>query len=248
MTYPVETVELALQLRREARSATEISRRIGVPRPTVRDWVAGRVPRRSRLENSCSQCGGAIHDLAALPIDYVYLLGLYLGDGCLSTHPRGVYKLRLALDAKYPAIIDEAAGAMARAMPPSKVAQRLSTSNYIEVYAYSRAWPCLFPQHGPGPKHKRRIKLAAWQWELVERAPRLLIKGLIHSDGCRFMNTGRKWRHPRYAFSNASQDIRGIFCDACDLLGIHYTYAPRKVYVSRKVDVALLDEFIGPKC
>jgi hypothetical protein len=53
--------------------------------------------------------------------------------------------------------------------------------------------------------------------------------------------------NPRYLFTNASDDIRGIFCDACDLLGLHWTEAPRTVYVSRKADVARMDEFVGPK-
>jgi hypothetical protein len=74
------------------------------------------------------------------------------------------------------------------------------------------------------------------------------LRGLIHSDGCRFINTGSGgWRHPRYSFTNYSDDIRGIFTDACDLMGIRWTTAPNVVYVSRKADVALLDTFIGPK-
>lgn len=59
---------------------------------------------------------------------------------------------------------------------------------------------------------------------------------------------GTKWSCPRYAFSNCSADIQRIFCDACDLLGVRYTFASgRTVYVSRKADVARLDTFIGPK-
>lgn len=62
------------------------------------------------------------------------------------------------------------------------------------------------------------------------------------------MNTGRGgWRHPRYVFANISADIRRIFTDACDLLGLHWTAAGRNIYVSRKADVARMDEFIGPK-
>jgi hypothetical protein len=71
---------------------------------------------------------------------------------------------------------------------------------------------------------------------------------LIQSDGCRFMNTGTNWKHPRYAFSNLSKDIQRIFSDACDLLGLHWTRAGHKtIYVSRKADVAVLDRFVGPK-
>ncbi|HEX8648567.1 MAG TPA: hypothetical protein VF715_16860, partial [Thermoleophilaceae bacterium] len=82
---------------------------------------------------------------------------------------------------------------------------------------------------------------------LVERSPELLVRGLIHSDGCRFENTGRGWSNPRYVFSNASDDIRGIFERACALLGLHTTRSTRAVYVSRKADVARMDEFVGPK-
>jgi hypothetical protein len=107
--------------------------------------------------------------------------------------------------------------------------------------------PCLFPQHGPGRKHERRIALAGWQRTLVAKHPEQLLRGLIHSDGCRFVNTGRKWRHPRYSFSNRSEDILRIFRETCDLVGVRWTTAPHTVYVSRVRDVALLDEFIGPK-
>jgi hypothetical protein len=58
---------------------------------------------------------------------------------------------------------------------------------------------------------------------------------------------GPCWCHARYSFFNYSDDICAIFCHACDLLGVRWTTAPRTVYVSRKADVALLDEFIGPK-
>ena len=61
------------------------------------------------------------------------------------------------------------------------------------------------------------------------------------------MNTGRAWRHPRYVFVNLSLDIRRIFTDACDLLGLRWTTSGSKVYVSRKADVATMDRFIGPK-
>ena len=83
----------------------------------------------------------------------------------------------------------------------------------------------------------------------MERWPDQLLRGLINSDGCRFENTGRgNWRWPRYSFSQASTDIKRIFCDACDRMGLHWTPArERTIYVSRMVDVATLDKFIGPK-
>ena len=109
-----------------------------------------------------------------------------------------------------------------------------------------------FPQHGPGRKHKRVIKLADWQVRAVERHPHLLLRGLIHSDGCRFTNTVRHARktyeYVRYNFSNRSADIRRIFCDTCDLLGIEWRVMNAwNISVARRASVARLDEFIGPK-
>jgi hypothetical protein len=238
MTYPAAVVTQSLELAGQGCSATEIGRLLGIPRATVRDWMRGRVPRRTRARS----------DLENLPPAYVHLLGLYLGDGCLSAHPRGVYKLRISLDARYPNVMEECEDAMRAVMPCSRL-NVVDYCTWFELYSYSKQWPRLFPQHGPGKKHERLIELTRWQWELVRERPDLLLRGLLHSDGCRFVNTGRGgWAHPRYSFMNKSADIRAIFCAACDLLGLRWTSsANRTIYVSRKDDVALLDLLVGPK-
>jgi hypothetical protein len=192
-------------------------------------------------------CGQAEHDFQALPREYTYLLGIYLGDGCLSRHARGVYRLRIALDSAYPRIVDEVAEAMSAVMPRNLVGRVVRAYNCVDLYSYSRAWRCLFPQHGAGRKHERTISLRAWQWLMVEDNPEMLLRGLIHSDGCRFINTGRRWRHPRYVFDNRSADIHFLFREACELLGLRWTRTKYRTYVSRKADVARMDEFVGPK-
>jgi hypothetical protein len=252
------TVAEALRLRdEEGLGPRRAAKRLGISTWTVRDWYAGNLPAHSRPEGRpwCPQCGAAAHQLEELPQEYVYVLGLYLGDGTISSHPRGVHKLRITLDVRYPGIVDECERAMAVTMPRSQASRLLKPSNCWEVYSYSRSWPCLFPQHGPGRKHERRIWLAEWQQVLAERWPEALIRGMIQSDGCRFINTGRGgWRHPRYVFSNLSSDLTSIFCTACDCLGLRWTAAFPKdeskaiaIYVSRKDDVARMDEFVGPK-
>lgn len=251
--HATDRIEEALALANAGGTATEIARLTGLPRSTVRDWMRGALPRIRG--GTCPRCAGAPHDFAALPAEYMYLLGVYLGDGCISAHARGVYRLRLFLDVAYPRIIDACEAAIRTLLPDNKIARQSRSGGFpnsasnsnIELSAYSRSWPCLLPQHGPGRKHERPIVLSPWQEDLLALHPQALLRGLIHSDGCRFINTGTNWRHPRYAFSNASDDIRRIFCAACDAIGVHWTAAPRTVYVSRKRDVALLDEFIGPK-
>ncbi|WP_207782272.1 hypothetical protein [Phytoactinopolyspora limicola] len=100
-------------------------------------------------------------------------------------------------------------------------------------------------------KHTRKIELAQWQQELVDQDPRPLLRGLIHSDGCRALNRayGTKYPpYPRYEFTNASADIRTIFTRACDAIGVEWRPSrPRVISVARRPSVAILDSFIGPK-
>jgi len=245
--HPRTAVEAALELGGRGLNATEVGRKLGIPRGTVRDWLAGSAPHHAHGPHGCDRCGSA-HDLTLLGQSYVYLLGLYLGDGSIATHRRAVYRLRIVLDIKYPGIIDSAAEAMC-AVRHGRVNTQLRRDNCVEVSSYWKCWPCLFPQHGPGPKHARSIALTDWQTELVGCWPEQLLRGLIHSDGCRFTNTGRcNWVCPRYSFTQVSEDIKSIFCEACDLMGLHWTRSgERVIYVSRKADVATLDRFIGPK-
>lgn len=188
---------------------------------------------------------------------YSYLLGLYLGDGHVSgRRPRK--QLLIALDAGYPEVIDECWTAMTLTMPGCRVARYKMAGECVRVAGASTRWLEAFPQHGPGRKHERPIILEPWQREIVDAFPREFLRGLIHSDGCRTVNrfetrlpSGRvaEYAYPRYFFSNLSADIRGLFCEYCDMLGIRWTQSShRNISVSHRRSVAALDEFIGPKC
>jgi hypothetical protein len=175
---------------------------------------------------------------------------MYLGDGCIATTAKGVHRLRIACDMKYPGIILEVSIAMLEVMPTSRVGTqwRLGGGWGAEVYSYSKAWVCLFPQHGPGPKHERKIALEPWQQEIVESQPEQFIRGLIHSDGCRVRNHVNGKDYTRYFFCQVSEDIKALFCRSLDQLGIHYTRNDHKnVSIARRPDVARLDEFVGAK-
>jgi len=133
---------------------------------------------------------------------------------------------------------------------------RTQAVGYTSVFSYWKHWPCLFPQHGPGPKHRRRIELAGWQQEIVARHPGRLLRGLFHSDGCRIVNwatrpvAGRtkRYEYPRYMFSNESADIMRICQEALDLLGITWRMPRRNALsVARRPAVLALDQHVGPK-
>jgi len=239
-----EEFDAARQLIAAGINDCEIARRLGIPRPTIQDWRR-RPQRRSRLDSGLP-CGSK-HDFAALaPAPYSYLLGLYLGDGCIS-RDRRVWKLRIVLDKKYPAIIDRCRLAIDMLMPGQSAAVQ-SLKGCVEVSLYSKHWPCFLPQHGAGRKHKRRIILEPWQQALVDQATEEFVLGLIHSDGCRVVANDRRVRSIRYHFSNRSEDIIGLFTAALDNLGIHWTRSTKYIVsIYRKADTARLDEFIGPK-
>ncbi len=116
------------------------------------------------------------------------------------------------------------------------------------VNCYWKHWPCVFPQHGPGVKHRRCIQLATWQEEVVADEPGRFLRGLIHSDGSRDLNRVNGKAYPRYQFTNASEDILGIFTRACDHLGVRWRRSDyRTISIARRDDVVKLDGVIGPK-
>jgi hypothetical protein len=149
---------------------------------------------------------------------------------------------------RYPAVIAECAIAMGAVMPKNRVLVRKLHTQAVEIGSYSKAWPLVFPQHGPGRKHLRKIELAPWQTEIVERYPRQFLRGLIHSDGCRSLNRVNGKDYPRYLFVQVWNDIRRLFCETCHQLGIRYTQSNWKtISIARRRSVALLDSFVGPK-
>ncbi len=127
-----------------------------------------------------------------------------------------------------------------------------STERARKIESRRKHWPCLLPQHGPGRKHERPIVLADWQERLVADHPWPLIRGLIHSDGCRAINRvvvrGKAYEYPRYFFSNRSRDILGILGEALDRVGVAWRYnLPISISIAKRAAVALMDEHVGPK-
>lgn len=229
----------------------EVARRAGITRSTVQRWRTRGLPTRRRATPPTTDWSPRDERV------YAYLLGVYLGDGCLSRR-RGDIKLAIYLDAAYPGIVGEVEAAIEATMPRLKVHRYYRpNSRAVVLGSWSANWLVAFPQDGPGKKHQRRIELVGWQREITHAHPRELLRGLIHSDGCRCINRfsvdlphrgRREYSYARYFFSNLSADIRRIFTDHCDLLGIRWSMSnPRNVSMSHRQSVRLLDEFIGEK-
>lgn len=177
------------------------------------------------------------------------MLGQYLGDGHIASTRKGVFVLRVFSFSGYPQIVVECGNAIRSVMPASKVSfNPVPGVRLIIVTSHSKHWPCQFPQHGPGRKHERPIRLRQWQAEIVQDHPEAFLRGLVHSDGCRVINRVKTYEYARYFFSNASDDIRRLFTDSCDRLGIAWKQSNQRVIsIAQKGAVAEMDTFIGPK-
>ena len=186
---------------------------------------------------------------------YAYLLALYLGDGHIARGPREVYALAIACSDDWPGLKEAARWAMSAVMPASKVCC-VQQPGCTMVKSYSKHWTCLFPQHGPGYKHQRQIRLQAWQEIIVRKFSAEFARGLFHSDGWRGVNRVRRtladgdhwYEYPRYIFGNESVDILRLCGETLDRLGVAWRFSRRNsISVARREAVARLDEFVGPK-
>jgi hypothetical protein len=181
------------------------------------------------------------------PADYAFLLGMYLGDGNISRVGR-TYSLRITLDARYPRIIDETAAVLRRCLHRNRVnCVTKDAGSAVVVVAHSVHLPCLFPQHGPGKKHERDVSLESWQQDLVDRAPWAVLRGLLWSDGCSFVNRTGRYEYLSWHFSNRSPHIRALFARTCDAVGIaHREYADH-FRINRRACSELLCAHVGVK-
>jgi hypothetical protein len=228
----------------------------GVALKTIRRWRReyqrrGRPRGQAHTIVPCPRCGPADLDGSA----YSELLGWYLGDGHLSLGRRGVWSLHIYNDQRYNIGNARLQDLMRRVKPNGRPHTRLVPGCVITTMGWKH-WLCLFPQHGPGRKHERRIELEPWQREVVEAFPADFLRGLFHSDGCRARNWTRRlvagemkrYDYPRWQFTNNSDDIRALCCWALDLVGVPWRPSYwTTISVSRREAVARLDELIGPK-
>ncbi|MEV7105021.1 transcriptional regulator [Streptomyces atroolivaceus] len=256
--YDLDTRKRALAIVAQGFSQNSVSKQTGISRAALRSWLKRIEPSGYGRGAECPRCSEA-QRLPDDPAAYSYLLGLYLGDGCVSSTKRGVYSLRIACADAWPGLIDACAKAVQSARPANKVC-RVQSQGCQYVTSFSKHWPCLFPQHGPGKKHDRKIALEAWQQQIVDAHPWDFIRGLIHSDGCRVINwttrlvrgEQKRYEYPRYFFTNKSDDIRKLFSDTLTAVGVEWTTlargsAPFNISVARRASVALMDAHVGPK-
>ncbi len=187
----IEEVRLVQVLIEQGLNDCEISRRTG--RSAPHESSAGDTVNSGTLRQR--RCGGEAaarvrspsHDFGNLAIEDGYLLGIYFGDGHLAQvlediPPADPMDQRLSRLSSLSAS-RRWTGHAGR----SKVGiVRVGMSQTAEIYSYSKAWPCLLSQHGPGMEHLTKPSnstLAGSGERDPIRIQGRLLRGLIHSDG-----------------------------------------------------------------
>ena len=250
--HDVPLRQLALNLLAVGMPRRDVCRILDVGYNSTYRWERRLQPTHKTSYIRCFRCNS---EPPPDPAAYLYLLGQYLGDGHIRPSGRS-HCLSITCCTDYPQIEAEVVASIRTTMGNSVFFRGRPDVGCRNVESTTMHWLCVFPQAGPGRKHTRPIVLEPWQLELVRQDPRPLIRGLIHSDGWRGTNwttktvggTTKKYTYPRYQFSNRSDDIRRIFTDALDRLGIAWRQSNQwTISVARRDAVAALDEFVGPK-
>lgn len=164
------------------------------------------------------------------------------------------HRLRIFLDSKYGLILEQSEALLRRSFPDNKVGRQLMYGGTMTILSlYSRHLLCLFPQHGPGYKHEREIRLEPWQVEATQSHPWSLLRGLIRSDGCSFINRTGPYEYLSFYFSNRSKDIARIFEQARRAVGVRFRSNHNdkrqlwEIRINRRESVALICEHVGVK-
>lgn len=193
---------------------------------------------------------------------YAYILGFYLGDGCLgqpNKTGRG-FVLQITNQADFLDMNTRIVAALECLFPTKRVTfyKRLN-SNAIDIKLCAMDLNILFP-HGKGTKHTRKIVLERWQKDIIREYPKSFIRGMLESDGCRFAPRLKACpTYIIYQFHNCSKDLHLIIHEIANQLGLAYTFRDSKserkgkavqsfiTSFNRKEDVNFLDSFIGKK-
>lgn len=240
--YTEEQRKEALSLFAENNNASQTASKLLIPRHTVRAWVAGGV---TRDEDSKIATISPLEFNLEQKKAYSYILGLYLGDGCISkTHKENVFRMRIILDTVYLTLNKYAIKNLQTIFPNNKVTiTKVLNQNCVTLSVYSSLLPEVFPHTGLGMKHLRKIELTDWQKEII--IPKNIIQGLFHSDGSYYLTENR---YDTFAFTNMSYDIKTIYDTYLNKLGVFCSRNLRaKAIYSYGINAILLKELIGTK-
>jgi hypothetical protein len=195
------TTEYILSLYFDERlSIRQIASRLAVDKSTIVRLLQD-APLRSRSEAA---------EIRQEPLSFVgkleelaYLVGIYLGDGCLIQVSR-TELLDIACDVKYQGLISRFTGLVSQVFGKAPVLQKDESSNCIHIRLYGNGISAVLGVD-LGPKGKRDLYIPAWIKENEDFA-RWCIRGLFETDGYVHHRRGRD-RSIVVGFSNTNETL-----------------------------------------
>ncbi len=254
---PDSEARTVFELKEEGRTDREIEQLTGVPVNTIRAWRNRGLPSALRDHADqrplCSICGGAEHDLVVRSrYAYSYLLGMYLGDGCLTRNGRS-WMLRVTLDIGYPGIIHECCDAIEEIRGEKRpLPRRRSDGTQCVVVSWTwHRWRCYsrstVPAASIGGEFYWRPGSGRSSMRHLDRSYEVSFTQTAGAVSTACTSTGRTTHTPGTS-SRTGPTTSATFTDTCEQLGIEWRQWTRyHVSVARQGSVALLDTFVGPK-
>ena len=136
-------------------------------------------------------------------VELAYLVGVYLGDGCLVQISR-TELLDIACDSKYHGLIERFTNLVIRVFGKAPVLQKDPSSNCVHIRLYGKGINTTLGMD-PGPKNRRDLHIPSWIKE-NEDFTRWCLRGLFETDGYIHYRRGRN-RSVVVGFSNTNESL-----------------------------------------
>lgn len=261
--YTEEQKQQAIFLFENGMNKTKISKELDIPRATIKGWTTPKyIKKTDKPRNSYIPIVDfdAYLDTPEKRKAYSFIMAVYLCDGYINIMKnQRTYSIRLCNDTRYPNNTQEWANNL-KILFPENVCNIYNpkNSNCNQVKLYSRKIIDLFPQHGAGAKHARKLTILDWQMRIISEYPEQFIRGCIQSDGCIYQQIiknkkGGKTSYKRYNFVNKSEDIMDLFLSTLKLVGVNkekYWHESRQIFVAQNFpqeSIKILEQIISCK-
>lgn len=252
MKYNIKIIENVLSEYEKNKNISHISKIFDIPRATIKYWINSNILNSIKIREDIDResIGSVYEHISLNKKDYSFILGLYLGDGCITENGRNnsSYKLRIAQDNKYPNVISIIQNSLSNFF--GKDSKLINGKGCTHITIYDKYLPIYFPQHGKGFKHDRKIKLNDFQSKNIDDVE--LLRGLWLSDGSFYIAKHGKYEYERYNFTNKSVDLIEIFGCLLDKLDVKYSKRIKRngvwtIEVQNRKYVSILKDILGTK-
>jgi hypothetical protein len=247
MKYDMKIIEKVLRDFENGKNKLQLSKEYNIPRTTLKYWIKNKELNKRPLverKNTSKSIKTIEIEIENNREVYNYILGLYLGDGCISPNKMS-YKLRIVQDIRYPNLINQINESLYLFF--NKKVNIGNKKGCNEIIICDKNLPLYFPQHGLGKKHNRKIELSDFQRKNINHSQ--LLKGLWVTDGSFYLI---KKKYEAYNFTNKSLDIISLFEECLLELGIKYRKRLKNnglwiVEIMKRTEVNKMKDIVGVK-